>query len=160
MSPVKKFRVQTRLSRLAINRGGITAHQAIKQADVALEALHETCVETIDVCLAEIERRFGPDAADRAKEPLRDLYDLSSQIIDVAIGLPNCGIDQAAHALCDLVDLSIASRRTGWVAIDVHIRALQLLRTHGASFSEKRRNAIIDGLREVVLKRFGPPTAA
>ena len=33
MTAVKKFRVQTRLSRIALNKGGITANEAIKRAN-------------------------------------------------------------------------------------------------------------------------------
>ncbi len=160
MSHVRKFRVHSRIARLAIGHGGITVAEALKRASVALEEMRPPCIQMIDDCLAEIDRRFGPLASDRADEPLEDLYTLSSCVIDVAGALPNSGLDQAANALCELVDLTLGSGQVGWVAFDVHIRALHLLRAHGASLSEQRRRAVITGLRDVVIKRFGPPALA
>ncbi len=160
MSQVRKFKVHSRLSRLALGHGGITVSQALKRATAALDEIRPPCVAMIDECLADIDRRFGPLAAGRAAEPLEDLYSLASCVIDVAGALPHSGLDQAANALCELVDLSVGSERVSWVAVDVHIRALHLLRAHGPSLSEERRRAVISGLRDVVIKRFGPPTSA
>jgi len=160
VSQVRKFKVHSRLSRLALGRGGVTVVEALQQASAALEEIRPPCIAMVDECLAEIDQRFGPMAPNRANEPLADLYSLSSCIIDVSGALPNSGMDQAANALCELVDLTISSERVGWVAFDVHIRALHLLRSHGASLSEERRRAVISGLREVVVKRFGPVEAA
>lgn len=158
MNQVMKFKVRSRISKLAF-KGGITAREAVSRADAAIEALRGPCLAAIDSTLAEIDARFGHSAADRNAEPLSDLYGLASQIIDAGIGLPNSGIDQAARALCELVDLSLVAESRSWVAIDVHIRALQLLRTHGTTLSPQRREAVIHGLGEVVVKQFGPAAA-
>jgi hypothetical protein len=158
VSPVRKFAVQSRLSKLALGQGGITVVEALKRATLALEEIRPPCLAMMDDCLQDIDKRFGSAAAGRGEEPLADLYALSSSLIDVAGALPNSGIDQAANALCELVDLSMGAGRTSWVAVDVHIRALHLLRAHGASLSAERRQAVIGGLRDVVAKRFGSST--
>ncbi len=90
---------------------------------------------------------------DRAEEPLADLYLLSSRIIDLSGFLPGTGVDEAAIALCEIVDLSISAERTRWDAIDVCVRSLQLLRTHGKAFGPDRCATIIQGLRDVVAAR-------
>lgn len=112
------------------------------------------CVDTIEGALAEIERRFGSTAPDRASEPLEDLYNLASCIIDLAGFMSKTNIDKAANALCDLVDLSVATGRTSWDAIDVNIRALQLLKTHGATLTAEKRASIISGLHSVIASRY------
>jgi hypothetical protein len=160
MTPVRKFRVHSRLSRLAVGRGGISMAEALKRATAALEEMRPQCIILIDECLLEMDARFGATAPGRGDEPLDHLYSLSSCIIDMAGALPGSGIEQAARALCDLIDLSLAAGRTGWVAVDVHLRALHLLRAHGALLPPERRQAVITGLQNVVVKRYAPPSAA
>ena len=159
MSQVKFTRVRNKIS-TAIGQGrGITASEATKRASVALETLRIPCIETIENALVEIERRFGSGAPGRANEPLLDLYILASRIIDLAGFMPDTGIDQAANALCELIDRSMVAKRTPWEAVDVNIRSLQLLRMHGANFSADRRAAIIQGLRDVIANRFATAPA-
>lgn len=157
MSQVKKFKVQTRLSKLALGQGGPTVAEALNRATSALEEMRPPCIALIDGYLREIDQRFGPAAIGRSEEPLEDLYSISSRILDVSGALPDSGVDLAANALCELVDLSLTAGRTAWVAVDVHVGALHLLRSHGASLPAERRRAVISGLRDVVIKRFGPP---
>ena len=65
---------------------------------------------------------------------------------------------EGAQVAC--VDLNLAADSCGWDAIDVHIRALQLLRAHGQSLSPQHREAVLSGLSEVVVKQFGSNAAA
>ena len=159
MSQVKFTRVRNKIA-TAIGKGrGITASEATKRATVALETIRIPCIDTIEDALIEIERRFGSAAPNRANEPLLDLYVLASKIIDLSGFMPDTGIDQAANALCELVDQSMVAKRTPWEAVDVNIRSLQLLRMQGANFSADRRAAIIQGLRDVIANRFATPAA-
>lgn len=154
MSNVRIFKVPYRIARLALGGGGISARMAVKQADAALNELRPSLVEAIDEHLAEIERRFGVSAASRASEPLADLYTLGVDVIDVCDGLPGSGVDEAAKALCDLVDRSLSRDVTNWEAIDVHLRALHLLRAHGLSFSAEQKESVLVGLKQVTIKQM------
>jgi len=158
MSGVRKFKVKSRLSTLALGSGGITAREALKRADAAIESVRGDCLVMIDERIAEIERRFASTVPGRASDRFEDLYDLSSGIIDVALGLPESGIDHAARALCDLVDLSLERGVRDWEAVDVHIVTLRLLRGSGQAFSQAQRDAVLGGLKKVMLKRVGDPT--
>lgn len=158
MSKVRKFRVKSRLATLAFQSGGISANQALKQADAGLESLRGPGLAALDASLAEIEARYGPGAAGRTSEPLEDLYRLSCNVIDMALFVPGSGMDDAARCFCGLVDLSHELDIWAWDAIDVHIEALRLLRTAGAAMSAPQRQSILDGLIQVTRKRVGDPS--
>ena len=160
MTRVQITQVQNKISTTIGQGRGISASEAIKRGHDAMEAMRVPCMETIEDALIEIERRFGALAADRSREPLPDLYVLSSRIIDLAGFMPETRIDQAANVFCELVDQSIVANRTPWEAVDVCINALQLLKRQGANFSADQRAAIIMGLREVIANRFAPAPSA
>jgi len=157
VSKARKFRVRSRLATLAFQSGGISANQALKQAEAAIEPLRAPGLAAIDAALSEIEARYGHSAAGRANENFEDLYRLSATIIDMALFVPNSGLDDAARSFCCLVDLSHELDLWAWDAIDVHIEALRLLRTAGAAMSAAQRRSILDGLIQVTRKRVGDP---
>jgi hypothetical protein len=159
VSEVKKFKVETRLSTHAFRPGGITVGDALKRADTALEAMRGPCLDSIDAALAEIDARFGPTAAGRADEPYWDLYRLASNIVDASIFFKDADLDKAGRAMCQLVRLCKALDAWDWVAVDLHIDALRMLRTVGPSLSAKERMAVIKGLHQVTRKRVGDPDA-
>lgn len=156
MSKVRKFKVKTKLSTVAL-RGGITAAEALSRADEALDPYRGEALVVIDALLGEMAARFGPGAAGREVEDLEDLYMLASRVIDASIGLSEAGVDRTAHALCTLVDLSLENGVRDWEAIEVHIEALRLLRRHGHSFSPAEQDRVLDGLKTVTSKRVGDP---
>jgi len=153
----KKFKVKTRLSTLAFTPGGISAKDALARADVAIEKMRDPALAAIDQTLAEMEARFGAAAANRDNEPPEDLYILSSNIIDAAVCVRQTSIDQAAKAMCDLVDLSGEMGVWDWEAVDLHLSSLRMLRLAGESMSERERMAVLDGLLKVTRKRIGDP---
>jgi hypothetical protein len=157
-SKVRKFKIKSRLASLAFQPGGVSANQALKQADSALDSLRGPALAALDASIAEIDARYGPHAAGRADEPFEDLYRLSSSIIDMALFLPGSSLDNAARCFCGLVDLSHELDIRAWDAIDVHIEALKLLRIAGASMSGPQRQSILDGLGQVTRKRVGDPS--
>jgi hypothetical protein len=157
VSKVRKFKVKSRLATLAFQSGGISANQALKQADAGLESLRGPGLAAIDAAIAEIGARYGPAAANRASEPLEDLYRLSCNVIDMAMFVPGSGLEDAARSFCSLVDLSNELDIPAWDAIDVHIETLRLLRTAGAAMSGPQRQSILAGLIQVTRKRVGDP---
>lgn len=157
MSEAKKFKVETRLASHAFRPGGMTVADALRRADAALEQMRGPCLETIDESLAEIEARYGAGAAGRAAEPFSDLYALSSKIIDASIFFTGADLDKAARALCQLTALCEAQKAWDWVAVDLHLDALRMLRAVGQSIGQKARQEVILGLQQVTLKRVGDP---
>jgi hypothetical protein len=159
MKPVRKLRVRSRLSRLAFGGEGIRVREALMNAQAAFEAAQAPFLVEVDRYLQEIQDGFGPAAAGREARDLEDLYSLSSRIIDVSHCLPGSGIDKAAWALCALTDALDQRGVKDWPAIDVHIRALSLLRGAGGSLPEEAKASILEGLAKLTLKRAGETAA-
>jgi hypothetical protein len=157
--PVKMVRIPNRLAVLMAAKGGLSAREAIRRSEAAVETLREPCLATIDSAIAEIDARFGPAAPDRDGADFEDLYSLCTRIIDVSIAVRGTGLDDAARAFCDLADISSELGRWDWPAVDVHIEALRLLRAAGASMEKPQRDAVIGGLMKVTKKRLGDSAA-
>lgn len=157
MNTVRKFRVKSKLSKAIGPSGGISAALALKRANDGLKAIRVPCIADVDANLATIYGQFGPGGTKRSEEALEDLYELATRIIDVSICLQGSGIDLAARALCDLIDLSETLGVCDWQAVDVHIDALKLLRTAGLAMGESQINHVLDGLARVARKRVGDP---
>jgi hypothetical protein len=148
MSVVRKFRPPNRLARLVQDRGGLMAKDAIAAAEVGVESLRESCMAELDEVLAEIERRFAPGPT-REAETFDTLYALTLRIIDVGTFVADAGVDQAAISLAALTDSCAEAGVWRWEAIDVHLHALRLLRSIGASLPPADRQGMLEGLYKV-----------
>lgn len=160
MMQVKIHQVKSRLSTHAFKPGGITAMDALKRADAAIEDLRPPCLEDLDTALLSLADRFGRAASGRVSEDYRDLYALASRVIDSSIGLPGSGIERAARALCEFVDVADGPGVRDWAAVDVHIDSLKLLRAAGVAMSKGQREAVFDGLAKLARKRLGEQDVA
>lgn len=161
MTTVRKLRLKNRLSALIRRPGGMTAFQASKKAEAGLDGLRPMCLSALDETLAEIYAKFGPKSPEREKAEMSELYMYGLKVIDCAIGLPQSDIDAAARALCQLADLCEEAGVRDWVAVDVHIGVLRLLRATGWSMTQEQRNEVIESLAVVTRKRLGAaPTPA
>lgn len=145
---VRKFRPQNKIRALAFSGKGLLAKDAIANAQAGMESLREMATESIREIIAEIERLFGPSAADRANTDPMDLYELTARIIDVSSCLPEACLDQAAKSLCDLVDQCAEADAWNWPAVDVHVATLQLLSSQQA-LTHPERQKILSGLAAV-----------
>lgn len=154
MTVVRKFRPPNRLARLMKDRGGMMAKDAIAAAEVGVESLREASLSVLDEALAEIERRFGPGTAGRESESFETLYALTLKMIDVSIFVADAGVDQAAISLAAITDSCAETGVWRWDAVDVHLHALRLLRTIGASLPEADRQAMLEGLYKVSHRRL------
>lgn len=148
MSVVRKFRPPNRLSKLISSRGGLMAKDAIKAAEDGVESLRESCMAELDAVLAEIELRFSPGTG-REAESFETLYALTLRIIDVGAFVADAGVDQGAISLATLTDSCAEAGVWRWDAIDVHLNALRLLRSVGASLPPADRQAMLEGLYKV-----------
>ena len=157
MKPVRSFKMKTRLATVALKSGGITVAEALKAADESLESMRGPCEESLDAALAEIHARFEPGRRDEAERPYADLAQLASRIIDSSQFHREFGLDAAARSLFQLIRLCEAQATWDWVAIDLHVNAVRLLRTSGAAINASARAGILNGLHSVTLKRVGDP---
>jgi hypothetical protein len=157
MRKAKSIKHETRLSKEAFAPGGMTVADALRRADASLETMRGPCDATIDASLVKIETGFGPTATGRDGKGFDDLHRLASTIIDASIFAKDCEIDKAARALCQLTNLCKAQGAWDWIAVDLHIDALKLLRSVGATLGQGERDAVLDGLRQVTRKRVGDP---
>ena len=154
---VRKFRPPNRLSSLIKDKGGVLAKDALAAAEAGVESLRESTMAALDEQLAEIERRFGKGAPDRASESFEVLYLLASKVIDVSIFVSDAGVDKAAMSLCGLADSCSEQGVWRWDAVDVHLNALKLLRAMGAELPAEQREAMLQGLYQV--SHFKPDEA-
>lgn len=146
---VRKFRPPNRLASMIKDKGGILAKDAVAAAEAGVESLREASMAALDESLAEIERRFGKAAENRANESCEALYLLASKVIDVSIFVADAGIDKAAMSLCGLADSCAEAGAWRWDAVDVHLNALKLLRAMGAQLPAEQRDAMLQGLYQV-----------
>ncbi|USQ95513.1 chemotaxis protein CheE [Caulobacter sp. RL271] len=146
---VRKFRPPNRLASMIKDRGGLLAQDAIAAAEAGVETLRESSMAALDEALAEIDSRFGKSAPDRATQSFEDLYLLASRIIDVSAFVADSGVDKAAMSLCGLADSCAEVGAWRWDAVDVHVKALKLLRAMGAELPVEQRDAMLQGLYQV-----------
>lgn len=148
MSVVRKFRPPNRLAKMISGRGGLMAKDAITAAEAGVESLREASLAELDAAMAEIEQRFAPGTG-REAETFEALYALTLRIIDVGSFVADAGVDQAAVSLAALTDSCAEAEVWRWDAIDVHLNALRLLRSVGASLPAADRQAMLEGLYKV-----------
>lgn len=146
---VRKFQPPNRLAKMIKERGGLLAQDAIAAAEAGVESLREASLSALDETLAEIEARFGKAAENREAESFEALYVLASRIIDVSAFVAGTGLDRAAMSLCGLADNCAEAEAWRWDAVDVHLNALKLLRSVGASLPAAQRDSMLQGLYKV-----------
>ncbi len=146
---VRKFKPPNRLAKMIKERGGLLAQDAIAAAEAGVESLREASLAALDETLAEIETRFGKGAENREAESFESLYVLASRIIDVSAFVAGTGLDRAAMSLCGLADNCAEAGAWRWDAVDVHLNALKLLRSVGASLPAAQRDSMLQGLYKV-----------
>lgn len=160
MSNVRTLHVKSRLSTLIKRPGGITVLEAIKRSDAMLALCRDSGVAAIDLAIDEIEALFAVGSAAPSNEERERFYFLSTQIIDVATCLPDSGIEKAAYAFCDLIDLCISLDAWDRQCIEIHINALKLLRQTGAQLSGRERDQMIEGLGKITERRLADSLCA
>jgi len=155
VSNVRFIRAPNKLALLARSKDGLSAGEAVRRANVALQSLEAASVDIIDENLALIDQAYGPGNPDRVNLSLDGLYDHASRIIDAGGGLPGSGLAECARKVCELVDRSRANHTRDWDAVDVHIATLKVLRAQGQSLTAAQRKSVLKGLSDVTTKRVG-----
>jgi hypothetical protein len=155
VSEAKVFKVKTRLSQFALGRGGVTAGEAIERAEAAVALTYDAAIAQVDRLLARLEAGYGLDGETRHAADHERVYGMASQIIDISICLRDSQLDQAARALCDLVDLSAELKVWDPESVGVHIQVMRLLRQAGEEMKKAEREKLVQDLYKVTRKRVG-----
>jgi hypothetical protein len=155
MTTVRVFKTENPLAAVVRRPGGKTIEQAVKAAEVKLEAVREVSVAALAdkadqlVALAGAGRR-GEDA-----HALDKIYDLANAIYGIASAFELVPMAQAAFSLCDLADRFRGGEPANWPAIDVHADGIRLLATLGPNIGAAGAEAILEGLKRVRARVLG-----
>ncbi|MDB5448145.1 MAG: cheE protein [Phenylobacterium sp.] len=148
MKPGNVFKYENRLAKSMVTRGGMTAAEAMKAAQAAVEEVREPTLAEIDANLAEIyglcdQLKDGTDEA-----ALKRMYVCANRVVAMGgvFGLGELG--KAAYSLCELVSRFQTLDRFQWSMIRVHMDGLRLLRTPDEHVPEHREQ-VLAGLRQV-----------
>ena len=153
-SSVRVFKVDNPLTAVVKRPGGKTVEQAVKAAEVRVEAVRDSCI----AALAEKAEQLAPlAAAGRRGEPgaLDALYDLANAIYGIASTFEMVPLAQAAFSLCDVADGFRGGEPANWPAIDVHVDGIRLLITMGPQIGAAGAESILDGLKRVRARVLG-----
>jgi len=156
MSQLKFFFPKNRLADALHNASPRSVKECLKQADENLRQISGACLDHVDGALGALQKTASlwPDKPD--PDYLASLYDFSVRLIGVAsvAGLPD--LDSAAKSLCDVLDGLMVRKQWDRDPVDVHVKAMHLLRTPSAIPGGP--SVLLDGLLRV-RKRFvvAPP---
>lgn len=157
MSAVRIHRPKYALASLLKKPGGTTVIDAVQKAEANLEGLQEAAWPLLDERLAQSEACFGRYGVAFEEALLREHYQGAVGLI----GLPSlCGLDEmedAAHSLCDLLDRLITTGKWDRDGVEVHIKALRLLRSLPPE-AAAAAGPILEGLKRV-RERHAIPTS-
>jgi len=141
-------RPENRLSKVIWVPGGKTIAQALDDAQANLEEIRLESLGVLRAKLEEIQALGRKSEKEPTADDIQGLYNLSSEVLDIAglFGLPELG--HAAFSLCELLD-RLKSRKTwNWPAVQVHLHGLLVLADPDKTPPEGRQT-VVDGLRQV-----------
>ena len=142
------FKYENRLAKSMVTKGGMTAAEAMKSAQAAVEEVREPTIAEIDASLAEIYALGEQLKAGTDEEALKRMYVCSNRVVAMGgvFGLGELG--KAAYSLCELVSRFQTLDRFQWSMIRVHMDGLRLLRTPD-DHAPEHREQVLAGLRQV-----------
>ena len=150
MTSAKTFKIENRLAKSVVTKGGMRAKEALSAAQAAVDEMRDPTIAEIDASLQEIyalgERLKGATAFD--EEALQRMYVRANRVVAMGgvFGLGELG--QAAYSLCELVSRFQTLERFSWQMVQVHLDGLRLLRTPG-DHAAAIREQVLAGLRQV-----------
>jgi hypothetical protein len=149
MKSARTFAVDNELARLARTPGGRTVKEAVKAAELRVEAQRDVTIASL---AGKAEQMIAIAAAGKRGEDAAcfdGIYDLSNAIYGLASSFGLKALAEAAFSLCDLADGFRSGEAVNWPAIDVHVDGVRLLAALGPGAGEAGAESILDGLRRV-----------
>jgi hypothetical protein len=144
----KVFKYENRLAGSLVSKGGMTAAEAVRSAEAAVEEVREPTIAEIDVSLREIYALGDQLQAGTDEEALKRMYVCANRVVAMGgvFGLADLG--KAAYSLCELVSRFQTLDRFQWPLIRVHLDGLKLLRNPD-DHAAPAREQVLTGLRQV-----------
>ena len=141
-------RPENRLAKVVWRPGGKTIAQALDDAQANLDEIRAESLDLLRAKLEEIQALGRKNEKDPKAGDLQHLYELSSEVLDIAglFGLPELG--QAALSLCELIDRLKSRKAWNWPAVQVHLHGLLILADPERTPPDGRQS-VVDGLRQV-----------
>ena len=150
MKPGNTFKIENRLAKSVVTKGGMSAREALSAAQAAVNEMRDPTIAEIDANLQEIyalgDRMKAANAYD--EEGLQKMYLCANRVVAMGgvFGLAELG--QAAYSLCELISRFQTLERFSWPLVQVHLDGLRLLRTPGDHAADTREE-VLNGLRQV-----------
>ena len=141
-------RPENRLAKVIWIPGGKTIAQALDDAQANLDEIRQESLGVLRAKLEELQAQGKKSAAAPGEADIEVLYNLSSEVLDIAglFGLPELG--HAAFSLCELLDRLKSRKAWNWPAVQVHLHGLLVLADPDKTPPEGRQT-VVDGLRQV-----------
>jgi hypothetical protein len=155
MSAVRKFRVKSRLARIAFAGGGVRVKEALNSAGAVMDAARPAYRATLEETLETARRQAA--GREMGAGGFEDFYALCGRLIELSWCVGSDGFTQAAYSLCDLVDRCSIAGEWDWPGLDVHMSTLRFLCDNGSTLDAKAQAAVLEGLRKVNLRIEADP---
>jgi hypothetical protein len=141
-------RPENRLAKVIWVPGGKTIAQALDDAHDQLEEVRQESLGLLRSKLEEMQAVGRKSATQPDSQAIENLYNLSSEVLDIAglFGLPELG--HAAFSLCELLDRLKSKKTWNWPAVQVHLHGLLILADPDKTPPEGRES-VVEGLRQV-----------
>jgi hypothetical protein len=144
MSEPQFIKVRYKISDQAAREGGMTAKKASERAARELSAEEEKARQAVRVTIGKLE------ALCRGKSAGMDaVYDLSTEVLDVAGLYDDRPLSEAAYALCELTDRLRTKGREDWSAVNICTEAMKGIWAADGPGREKVRD-VLEGLWSLV----------
>jgi hypothetical protein len=122
MSDAQFIKVRYKLTDQIAREGGMTAGLASERAARELSAEEEKARQAVRVTISKLE------ALCKEKSGTMDaVYDLSTEVLDVAGLYDDRPLSEAAYALCELADRLRTQGRADWSAVNVCTEAMKVI---------------------------------
>ncbi len=138
-----------RLAELVHRPGGLTAKEAVKAAEIRLEAIRESSLKELAAMVDEMIALGEVLSKHRSKEVCEKLYATSNSVVGVAgvFGMPELG--EVALSLCTLLDRQTMAGTWNVQPIELHLNSLRLMCNGGATALNR---SVIQALQQVVAR--------
>lgn len=152
MTKPRVYQPERRFAQKANAPGGITIAEALQRADRNVAAGRERYLGAVDAKLKiAVEQAKAEDTA-----RLVELRSTASEVADLAGVYDLDELCAAATSLRHLLStLIVVGGDPPWAAIRVHMDAMVSLRRPDISGNSQARAAVIEGLRQVVMRHGG-----
>ena len=118
------------LTAIVARPGGLRVGAALEKAEENLAGIRDECLTSFDEQLAALLTLNRPGQPAPPQESRRETYRIANELYGLAGVFGMEALGKAAYSLCELVDRLESLGKWHQPAVDVHVAALQLMRSH------------------------------